>query len=116
MTHEMTHEELSERLYQRMNDEQEKFRAWIRTLPKERMLENAYELFIREDILFSFEENDYSDKRLSALLSSESPLADLYNSWENFENRHMDDIRNTVEVHADELILNAKAKEVRDSR
>lgn len=106
----MTNEELNTSLYQRMFDEQERFKSELRNASPQEIMLNAYELIIREDILLYLEENDLSDRQARALLKSEHPLSDLFNAWESRESRHMEEIGETVEDHADKLISETKAK------
>lgn len=110
----MTNEELNTALYQKMFDEQERFKDELRNASPQEIMLNAYELVIREDILLSMEENDLSNAQAKALLKSEHPLSDLFNKWENHESRHMEEILDIIECHADDLIRDAKAN--RDAR
>ena len=112
----MTNEELNTALYQKMFDEQERFKDELRNASPQEIMLNAYELVIREDILLSMEENDLSNAQAKALLKSEHPLSDLFNKWENHESRHMEEILDIIECHADDLIRDAKAKANRDAR
>ena len=112
----MTNEELNTALYQKMFDEQERFKDELRNASPQEIMLNAYELVIREDILLSVEENDLSNAQAKALLKSEHPLSDLFNKWENHESRHMEEILDIIECHADDLIRDAKAKANRDAR
>lgn len=63
----------------------------------------------------SFENNDLSDAQAGALLRSAKPLADLFKEYDNRVTEHMDNIWDTVESHADEL-LNKKREHIRDER
>ena len=114
----MTNEELNTALYRKMFDEQERFKEELRNASPHEIMLNAYEFVIREDILLYLEENDLSDRQARALLKSEHPLSDLFNAWENRESKHMEEIGETVEGHADKLISEArtKAKANRDAR
>ena len=112
----MTNEELNTALYEKMHTEQERFKEKLRSYSLEEVMKNSYELIIREDILLSLEENDLSDSQAKALLASPQPLSDIFLKWENQESHHMDEILDTIECHADELIRDAKAKANRDAR
>ena len=112
----MTTEELNTALYQKMYEEQERFKEELRNASPQEIMLNAYELVIREDILLHLEENDLSGAQARALLKSEHPLSDLFNAWESRESHHMEEICETVEDYADKLIAAAKAKANRDAR
>ncbi len=111
----MTNEQLNTALYKKMFAEQEKYRNWLLSQSPEKILNHSYEYNIREDILLSFENNDLSDAQARALLRSAKPLADLFKEYDNRVTEHMDNIWDTVESHADEL-LNKKREHIRDER
>ena len=100
----MTQAKLNTQLYQKMFAEQEKYKDWLRTLTPDEVMNHAYEYTCREDILLSLEYNDLSPKQAAALLKSPSPLADVFKKWEKQETNHMDDIWNTVEARANEVV------------
>lgn len=104
----MTNEELNTAIYKKLFAEQEKFVEELKRSPPELVIESAYELIMREDILLSFEENDLTDAQCKALLKSKHPLHDLYEAWEHSESRHMEDIRDCIEHHADNEVLRLK--------
>ena len=52
----------------------------------------------------ALEERDLDAPQAEALLASPSPLADLYKDWCKQEAGYMDNIRDTIESRADELI------------
>ncbi len=114
----MTDDELNTLLYHKLLKEQELFKEKLRNSSALEVMENAYELVIREDILLHLEENDLSGAQARALLKSERPLSDLFNAWENRESKHMEEIGETVEAHADKLISEerARAKANREAR
>ena len=112
----MTTEELNTVLYQKMYEEQERFKEELRNASPQEIMLNAYELVIREDILLHLEEHDLSPAQAKALLKSDHPLSDLFNAWENRESHHMEEICETVEEYADKLITEAKFKANRGAR
>ncbi len=100
----MTLEELNTKLYEKMFDEQEQFRTWLLTQTPEEILNHSYEYVMREDIVLSLEYNDLSEKQCKALLKSPHPLADVFKEFENRETNHMENIRDTIESHANAII------------
>ncbi len=106
----MTTEELNTALYQKMFDEQERFKEELRNAAPQKIMLNAFELVVREVILLHLEENDLSGAQARALLKSNHLLSDLFNAWESRESKHMEEIGETVEAHADKLISEARAK------
>lgn len=107
----MTNQKLNTVLYHKMFAEQDKYRAWLLSLPPEEILNHAYEYTTREDILLSLEYNDLPDKQAIALLKSPCPLADVFKDFEKRETDHMSDIWNVVECRANAMIKQNLLKE-----
>ena len=100
----MNQAKLNTQLYQKMFAEEKLYRAGLLLLPPSEILNHAYEYVCREDILLSLEYNDLSPRQAMALLKSPSPLADVFKKWEKQETNHMEDIWNTVEARANEVV------------
>lgn len=101
----MSQSDLNAQLYQKMFAEQERYKSWLISQTPEEILQNAYEYICREDILLSLEYNDLSPKQAKALLKSTTPLADVFQKWDSWEeNRHMENIWDAVEARANERI------------
>lgn len=111
----MTNDQLNTALYKKMFAEQEQYRNWLLSQSPEEVLNHSYEYNIREDFLLSFENNDLTDAQARALLRSGKQLADLFKEYDNRVTEHMDNIWDTVESHADEL-LHKKSEHIRDER
>ena len=111
----MTNEELNIALYEKMCDEQKRFKAELMEKTPAWILDGAYEYCIREDIVLCMETLDLSDKQAKALLKLENPLAKIYEAWGHSETRHMEHIRDTImckanaEIRAD--FIRAKREE-----
>ena len=99
----MTNEQWNTTLYKQMFTEQEQFRDWLLAQPPEEILNHAYEYVMREDILLSLEHNDLTDAQAAALLSSSSPLADVYAEFDKLESSHMEEIWSCIESRANAL-------------
>lgn len=100
----MTNEELNTALYHKMFAEQERFKAYLLTVSPYEVLQQAYEYVCREDILLAMENNDLSSKQAMALMKSDTPLADVFQKWEEWETGHMDDVWACVESQANEVL------------
>ena len=99
----MTNEQWNTTLYKQMFTEQEQFRDWLLAQPPQEILNHAYEYVMREDILLSLEYNDLTDAQAAALLTSPSPLADVYAEFDKLESSHMEEIWNCIESRANAL-------------
>ena len=95
-------------LFEKMSDEQDKFRDWLKSQPPEEILHHTYEYTVREDIVMAMEELELTDAQAQALLDSPTPLADVYRYFEKLETGHMDVIRDSIENRADDV---CRAKE-----
>ena len=100
----MTLEEMNTELYRKVLEEQEQFRKWLLSQTPEEILNHSYEYTIREDIVIALEYHDLSEKQCRALLKSKSPLANIFKDFEKRETDHMDNIRDTIECRANDLI------------
>lgn len=103
-------DELNSELYNRMFEEQEHYRNWLLSLPPEEILFHAFSYSVREDILMTQEENNFSIERCKALLESPTPLADMKRAYDKTETNYMDDIRNVMENYADDILRENKKK------
>lgn len=103
-------EELNSELYNRMFEKQEHYRNWLLSLPPEEILFHAFSYSVREDILMTQEENNFSIEKCKALLESPTPLADMKRAYDKTETNYMDDIRNVMENYADDILRENKKK------
>lgn len=103
-------EELNSEMYNRMFEEQEHYRNWLLSLPPEEILFHAFSYSVREDILMTQEENNFSIEKCKALLESPTPLADMKRAYDKTETNYMDDIRSIMENHANDVIEENKKK------
>lgn len=99
-----TNEILNHLLYQKLFAEQQKYRDWLLLQPLESILEHTYEYTIRQDIVLSAEYNDVTNEQAMALLSSPSPLADIFCDFEQIEGDHMEIIQACIETRANDII------------
>lgn len=95
-------QDLTTALYEAMAKEQANFRDWLLKQPPEEILNHTYEYTVREDILMAMEEIEIPREQAEALLSSPSPLADVYRHFSNLETGYMDLIRDSIESRAQE--------------
>ena len=100
----MTNEELNSKLFEKLFAEQQEYKGWLLTQSPEEILNHAYEYVMREDIVLAMEYPDLSAEQAKALLSSPSPLAEIFQDFEKIEGAHMDTIRDCIESRADKNI------------
>ena len=107
----MTNEELTAALQEKMTAEQESYTSELLKLPPEKILENAYQYAVREDIVYSLEDCSLSNAQLSALLKLDRPLESVWQTFLHNDYDTMSPIRDSVEDRADEELRAAKREE-----
>lgn len=112
----MANTEMGNLLYQRMADEQKKFREWLLGQPPSVVLDHACEYTVREDIVTEMSALELPEAQIRVLLRSRTPLADVYKEWNNTETHHMEDLRDVIEARADAVIQAEKEKGQREER
>lgn len=79
-------------LYEKLCDEQDRFRAWLLLQPPEEILKHACEYTVRESVVTSFAVRDLPRAEALALLKSSSPLAQIYRDWNNQAYKCVEDL------------------------
>lgn len=112
----MTVEELNERLYEKMYAEHKAFVKELQNSTTFLVIEQAYELVIREDMLIYLEENGLPANECKALLKEKKPMEKLFEAWQNQESGHMDEIRDCIEHFASVLVSREKERKQSECR
>lgn len=107
-TIQMDQNQLNDALYDKMDKEQQEYRAWLTAQPPDEILDHAAEFTIREDILVEMEVLELPAEQAVALLASPTPLADLYREWSSVETHHMEDIRDVIEDCTEKLAVKGR--------
>lgn len=97
----MKNDPLVAKLYNKMQQEQNEYRAWLLAQPPEEILNHAYEYSSREDILMAFENVSLRPAQLRALLESQAPLADIYKDYRDHDTNALDVMAMCIEDRAD---------------
>lgn len=100
-------------LYDKMAEEQSRFKDWLLTQPPEEILNHAYRYAVQEDILCAVEEMELDPKQARTMLKSPCPLEDVFKDYQKLETGYMDTIRETIEDRAGKLIRREKDWEAR---
>lgn len=106
----MSNEELSTALYEKLSAEQDNYRNWLESQTAAEALNHAYEFIVRQDILFALEDNNLPTAQVKALLQNSCTLDDIYQDWLNIETDYMQDIRDTIEERANIFIRQEQEK------
>lgn len=100
----MKNDSLVAKLYNKMQREQNEYRAWLLAQSPEEILHRAYEYSVREDIILATEEMNLTLAQVRALLKSPAPLADAYKDFSKLETDYMSIVAQCVEDRADDLL------------
>lgn len=103
----------NERLIEKMRGEYEAYLDYLRGLPPEQILEHTYEKVMKEDIVYSLEEEPLREKQARALLKTGSPLEECFRQWQKSEYSYMPDLRAAIEYRANTLDNRSRGSEAR---
>lgn len=104
---------LDVQLYKKVQSEYNKFIAEMKKEPADVIIESAYEIVSKENILMYCEEYDLklSEKQFTALMSSKNTLDEVYRKWcDNGEWHGIDDIGLALEETADRIQISIDRK------
>lgn len=100
----MTNEELAAKLRDRAASEQKIFRDRLYAMSAKEALEHAFEYATRENILMALESPGLEDAQIKALLSSPTPLQDIFRHYDNHDFSLMEGIRKSIAELADDTL------------
>jgi hypothetical protein len=100
-------EERMEKLWERLQGENESFREEMLQKSPNEVYEKAYEITIKNDLLMLFEEINISARKIDTLMSFDYPLYAMYREWLDTDASHMDMLRDTVDnlIHEQDKYL-----------
>lgn len=105
MTNDELREQLEDRLYERMAAENEAYLADIKSKPIDEVIQSAYQIAWRENMLYLFEdETPLTVRQLEVLSELEQPMAELYDHWLDRDTHEMDLLRECLKSHADQIL------------
>ncbi len=87
-------------VYNKCYDEYTEYLRALLALTPPAIAERAYGLVIRKDILLALEDYELSLSQIISLLSSSTPLEDIFHVYEDLETDHMDIIRACIDCAA----------------
>ena len=104
---------LREQLHEKMSVEYRGFLTEMKSKPANDVLEAAFEKVFKEDLLITIENSGFSDEQITALLTLDTPLTDLYFHWQDTDTSYMDLLRDSVEEYADAVISELKTEQAK---
>ena len=108
---------LDDRAYEKVQREFDAFIADIKTKSPNEIVNAAYEIVYKEEILSMFEiDGAFNDKQSLAILKTKNALDYLYNEWLDYDGSVCDTLRDSVDLAIENQIDYFKKQEERDSR
>ena len=92
----MNNAQLLSALQVKMAAEQDKFRDWLLSQSPEEILRHTFEYSVRQDIVLLMDNAQLSSKDLRTLLSSPTPLADVFDAFNGMDMPILEDLYNTL--------------------
>ena len=111
-----TAEEVNVELYEKVSAEFEEYKDNLLMLSPEQILEHAYAYAVRADIVIAIETGELHARQAQSLLKSDNALEEIFSKWEDFESKHMENIRTVIECKANEISRAEFVKEVRERK
>lgn len=96
-------EELSNKVYKKLEHEFDMFKESCLTKTKEEILKSAYEIAVKEEIVESFNSNIYEEEQYLALLENDNMLENIYQDWMNAESGIHIPIEESIEFYLNEI-------------
>lgn len=84
-------------LLKKLEEELERYRKYLLTLPCNEAIEHSYEYTIKKDIIIAMENSDFPEDGYKLLLSSPCLLDDIYNTFVSMEDDYMETINYSIE-------------------
>ena len=100
----MTNEELNKVLLEKLNGEKQRYVDWLLSQPLDEILNGAYQYYIMNDVILYLEDHNLDDEQAQALLDLESPLYNAFEQFEDIPTGHMDHIKVSIELLANQQI------------
>lgn len=101
----MTNEELNEIVFEKVAQEQRKYREKLLSCDPTEILSRAYEYSLREDIILIFEECIIlTDKQCRALLATDDVIGKVFRKFNQVESSYMETLSDTIRNTANQLV------------
>lgn len=104
-------EALRTELYDKVYAEFQTLIAEVEKLPPKEIINKSYEVVAKEDIMMSFDAQEFlSDRQMEALLKANNTLSACYETWMDTDCTYMDIIRDSIEDCANDRVKELAAE------
>ena len=88
---------IQDQLYEKMSGEYALFKEELKRRPPGEIIEKAYEIAFKEEILAFFDDSKFIyDDIAVTLLGLSHPLQELYNGWLDADSEYLDNVRDSI--------------------
>ena len=96
-----TTEERAQMLYDKALTELNTYLEDMKTKPPQEIINSAYQIVNKQDLLMILESAEFTPAELNVLNELDHPLQVLYEEWLPVEDRHMEELRDSVQSYLD---------------
>ena len=96
-----TTEERAQMLYDKALAELNTYLENMKTKPPQEIINSAYQIVNKQDLLMILESAEFTPAELNVLNELDHPLQVLYEEWLPVEDRHMEELRDSVQSYLD---------------
>lgn len=101
-------------VYERMEKEFGTMHDQLLTSAPQEIIDNAYQIVMKQDILMIMEEHDLPEAQLRVLLELDLPLDSLYQEWLRNDYGHMEQLHDCVIYFADSIMRHQAEQKYED--
>lgn len=94
-----TTEERAQMLYDKALTELNTYLEDMKTKPPQEIINSAYQIVNKQDLLMILESAEFTPAELNVLNELEHPLQVMYEEWLPVEDRHMEELRDSVQSY-----------------
>jgi hypothetical protein len=96
-------ENLSNKVYEKLEYELDMFKTSCLSKTKQEIINDAYEIAVKEEIVGNFISNSYNEEQYLALLEEDNMLESLYEDWMDSEGGIHTPIEESIDYYLSEL-------------
>lgn len=104
-----------QKICHRVEEEMQMFVSALKAKPVNEVLDAAYELTMKRELLYVIQNEEVEESALMKLSGCEYPLACLYDEWLSDDYSFLDCLRNTVRDYAEKKAYSADMYEMDES-
>ena len=97
-------EEMKEKLFTKLEHELKNFKQDLKQKTADEIIENAYELAVKSEIISEIKEKNLDEKEIKALLKEKDLLSEFYEDWRNSDGRLGEEISYTMDDTIDIVV------------